>query len=110
MIRTFNQYYSPRSVLFFLAEGFLIFFSVVLAESLRFAFQKGIVISYDTLFLKAVIVTAVCQTCISYNDLYSFKNGRYFQKLAPRLFQSILTAALILAILYYLFPRLTIGL
>jgi len=109
MIRTFNQYYSPRGVLFFLAEGFLIFSSVVLAVSFRFAFQQGIVLDYNLLFIKAVIVTAVCQMCLSYNDLYCLKNGKYYHGLLPRLFQSTIAAALILAVLYYLFPWLTVG-
>ena len=109
MIRAFNSYYSPRGILFFLAEGLLIFSSVVLAGLLPFAFQKGLVFGKDMLFLKAFIVTAVCQTCLSYNNLYSWKNGGTFHELLPRLSQSIFAAALILAGLYYLAPSLTFG-
>jgi len=95
-------------MLFFLAESFLIFSSVVLAVHLRFVFQEGLDLNYITL-LKAVIITAVCQMCLSYNDLYILKNGRYFQHLAPRLIQSMIAAALILTVLYYFSPELTIG-
>ena len=96
-------------MVFFLTEGFLIFSSVVLAVSLRFAFEQGFVFGYETLFIKAIIITAVCQTCLSYNDLYSSKNGRYFEGLLTRLVESVIAAALILTVLYYWFPSLTIG-
>lgn len=109
MIRTFNQYSSPKSLAFFLAEGFLIFSSVVLAVSFRFSFEHRLVLSYDMLFIKALIITTVCQLCIFYNDLYCPKDGKYFHGLLPRLSQSIIAAVLILTVLYYLFPWLTIG-
>lgn len=109
MIRTFNQYYSFRGVLFFLMEGFLIFSFVILAVSLRFPSEQGLVPGGGMLAIKAMIITAVCQMCLYYNDLYSLRNGRYFHELLPRFFQSIMAAALILAVLYYLFPRLIIG-
>jgi sugar transferase (PEP-CTERM system associated) len=109
MMRTLNQHYLPKVVLFFLVEGLLIILSAALAVFFRFVFVEGFILDYHLLLTKTLIITAVCQTCLTYNDLYSLKNGRYFQDLVPRLFQSILAAALILVILYYLFPGLAIG-
>jgi len=61
------------------------------------------------LFLKIVLISLVCQTCLYYNDLYDLKVIDNFQELSIRLLQALGVAAIILAGIYVIFPKAIVG-
>lgn len=106
MLRLFRQYYPVRNIFFVLGEGFFIFFSVLIACSL---FQGGGVADPDLPFyLRIFLITAICLTCLYYNDLYDFQVVNSFSELGIRLLQALGAAAIFLALVYYIFPEATV--
>ena len=59
--------------------------------------------------LKALLIVAVCQTCLYYSDLYDLRGIVDFVDLAVRLIQALGTSSLVLALAYYWFPDWMIG-
>ena len=107
MLRIFKQYYPIRNIFFFIGEGIAIFVAVMVASWLLlnvewFGFDRWI-------YLKILLISMVCQTCLYYNDLYDLKVTDTFQELAIRLLQSLGTAAIILAGIYVIFPKTIVG-
>ena len=109
MIRFLNRYHPIRNVVFFLIEGVVIFFSIVIATYIRFGGDITLVAGYPLLIAKALLVTVVCQVCLYYNDLYNFKVVTNNVELIIRLFQAVGVSYIILAFIYYLFPVVIIG-
>ena len=95
MLRLFKQFYPIRKVFFIFGEGFLIFLSVV-AVSILFT-GHDIVSIPSVLFLKAFLITLICQTCLYYNELYDVKILDDPQELLARLAQALGAAAIILS-------------
>jgi FlaA1/EpsC-like NDP-sugar epimerase len=58
---------------------------------------------------KALLITAVCQMCLYYCDLYDLTGTRDPRRLLARLLQAIGATSIILAVLYSCFPVLIIG-
>jgi sugar transferase (PEP-CTERM system associated) len=107
MLRIFKQYYPIRNIFFFIGEGIAIFTGVLVACWLLlnvelFGFDRWI-------YLKVLLISLVCQTCLYYNDLYDLKVTDTFQELGIRLLQSLGTAAIILAGIYVIFPKAVVG-
>lgn len=107
MLRIFKQYYPIRNIFFFIGEGIAIFIAVTGASWLLlnvewFGFDRWI-------YLKILLISFVCQTCLYYNDLYDLKVTDTFRELGIRLLQSLGSAAIILAVIYVIFPRAIVG-
>ena len=107
MLRIFKQYYPIRNIFFFIGEGIVIFAAVMVASWLLlnvglFGFDRW-------LCFKIFLISLVCQTCLYYNDLYDLKVTDTFQELGIRLLQALGTAAIILAVIYLLFPKAIVG-
>ena len=102
MLRLFKQYYPIRNALFVLGEGFIIFFSVFIARWIIVGQQEPYV-GISTV-MKIFLITLSCQLCLYYNDLYDLKITDTITELGIRLLQSLGAAAIILAIVYFLFP------
>lgn len=109
MLRIFNQYYPPRNIAFFFIEGFVIFASVITAAFVRFGGDSGTLFTYNLIISKALLVTIVCQLCLYYNELYDLKITNSNLELGIRLLQAIGTSYLMLALIYFLFPPITLG-
>ena len=109
IIRIFNQYIPFRRLAFFFLESVFITGMVILGTYLRFLSDISIFMTYQNLFLKAMLIIATIQLCLYYFDLYDFKTFRSNLELAIRLLQSLGVSSIILSILYYLFPMLIIG-
>jgi len=107
MLRIFKKYYPIRNALFVLGEGIFIFVSVIIASRLLLGSAKSI-FGYSLIF-KAVLITIVCQGCLFINDLYDLKITDTLVELGIRLLQALGASAIILAIVYYIFPDLIIG-
>lgn len=102
MLRIFKQYYPIRNALFVMGEGLVIFLSVILAS--RLILGKEDSFFQYTVLLKALLVTAVCQSCLFYNDLYDLKITDTLAELGIRLLQALGAAAILLALIYFAFP------
>jgi sugar transferase (PEP-CTERM system associated) len=107
MLRIFKQYYPIRNIFFFIGEGIAIFAAVTLACWLLL---NGELFGFNEwLYLKILLISLVCQTCLYYNDLYDLKVTDTFQELGIRLLQSLGIAAIILAGIYVIFPKAIVG-
>jgi len=107
MLRFFKQYYPIRNILFVVGEGLFIYVSFLLAS--------WIILGADTvypgswIFLKVFLITIICQICLYYNDLYNLKIVAKFNELAWRLVQALGFTAILLALVYIIFPGAIIG-
>lgn len=106
MLKVFRQYYPIRNAIFVFGEGILILFSVIVAcwiilEDNTFRFESHLI-------SKALLITLTCQLCLYYNDLYNLKITDKLNELGVRLIQALGAAAIILAIIYIVFPNVVI--
>lgn len=107
MLRLFKKYYPIRNAIFVLGEGFIIFISVILACWIIIG-EKSLQIEFG-LLMKALLITFCCQMCLYYNDLYDLNITDSLVELGIRLLQALGAAAIILAIVYFLFPAVIIS-
>jgi len=107
MLRIFKQYYPIRNIFFFIGEGIAIFASVMVASWL--VLNVGLFGFDRWLCLKIFLISLVCQMCLYYNDLYDLKVTDTFRELGIRLLQALGTAAIILAVIYLVFPKTIVG-
>jgi len=107
LLQIFKKYYPLRNIFFVAGEGIFIYLAVLLSSA--------IIIGLDSftpepqLLLKVLLITAVCQACLYYNDLYDLTITNSFSELGIRLLQALGFAAIFLALFYYLFPDTVIG-
>jgi sugar transferase (PEP-CTERM system associated) len=102
-MQVFNRYVSTRSLTVFAGELLLIFGSVALAA----AFVNTPDLASN--IWKIVLVTLICQLCLYYNDFYDLTLVHSSRELIVRLLQAAGTASIVLAVLYFVAPKLTIG-
>ena len=103
MLRVFKKYYPIRNVFFVVGEGLFIFVSVVLASWIILGTEAFIYDHY--IWLKILLITFVCQTCLYYNDMYDFKISENYKEIGLRLIQALGFSAIFLAIVYLLVPQ-----
>ncbi len=109
MIKLFNRYYSIKDIVFFFFESLLIFSAILLATYIRYRMSQFLLPTYYVVFLKALLITIICQLSFHYNDLYNTRIIRSRQEIIIRSLQAIGVAAVILSIIYYILPNLIIG-
>jgi len=107
MLRILKQYYPIRNALFIAGEGIIIYISVLIASWIllgteSFAAERWV-------WLKALLITFVCQTCLYYNELYDLKITNTFTELSLRLLQALGFSTIIIACIYIVFPETIIG-
>ncbi len=112
MIRIFNQYVSPKSLLLMFIEGVLIALALVCGVRLRFWTHPddiGMVVQFPDIAFQGLMIILIFQLCFYYSDLYNLNviRGRSEQLIC--LGQSLGSACLLLGTLYYIFPGLLIG-
>ena len=88
MLRVFKQYYPIRNIFFVVGEGIFIFISVFIVS--RILLGSQLPVDDGKLILKILLITAVCQACLYYSDLYDFKVSSNFNELSIRLMQALL--------------------
>jgi sugar transferase (PEP-CTERM system associated) len=103
-MQLFNRYVSPRGLTAFAFEIVLISGSLALAVHLH-----GGVDDLSAVLWKIVVITAICQICFYYNDLYDFTLVHSHRELIVRLLQASGAASLLLAGMYLLVPSLILG-
>jgi sugar transferase (PEP-CTERM system associated) len=107
MLRLFKQFYPIRTLFFVLGEFLFICFSVFLAGIILLG--PGYYLTDQWLPLKILLVSMACQLSLYYNDLYDVNLIDTFMELGIRLFQALGAAAIILALIYLIFPQAIIA-
>ena len=81
----------------------MIYFSVFFAAyALR---NTELFVPDSAMALKMLLTTIVCQICLYYGDLYDMSTSKSAVDLCIRLMQALGVAAILLAIIYFIFPR-----
>lgn len=99
-----------RSTSLVLFETVLIVSAIAGGAYLRLGNEAWALIGKDNGLPKALFISCVCQLCLYYGDLYG--NPRLtvdHRELLVRIFQAFGATSLILSVLYYAFPYLTLG-
>jgi len=102
MIRIFNQYVSPKSVLLMFTESALIALALLCALRLRFwsnPDEIDALIHFPDIAVQGLVIIITIQLCFYYSDLYNLNVLRGRSEQLISLGQS----------LYYIFPGLLIG-
>lgn len=107
MIKVLNQYFPGRLFVLLVTENVLI----LLAIWATITFQLGTseITAHPSLFLKALVVTAICQLCFYYADIYDLRTVGSKLEVFFRLMQALGAAAILLAGLFVLFPEMRMG-
>ena len=103
MLKILKQYYPIRNIFFFVGESFFIVLSILIATWITSGFSFALF--SETYVPKVVMVGLVLQVCLYYNDLYEFKTGISFKDLGLRLLTALGEAAILLALMFFLFPE-----
>ena len=100
---------SSRTVVLVVCEAGLIFGAVMLATWIRFGRDALEVMLLERGYLKALLITASCQFCLYYADLYDLRIVGDRRELFVRTLRALGATSLILAVAYYWFPVLIFG-
>ncbi len=63
----------------------------------------------EAMALKALLMVAVFQLSLHLNDIYGFREAQPSKEYAVRLFQALALAIIVLCVIFYIAPQLTIG-
>src|SRR5439155_21625538 len=96
-MQLFNRNVSVRGLTVFAFEVVLISGSMALAAGLHGSFAADGPNAAGTMLWKIALVTALCQLCFYYNDLYDRNIVRSNRELVVRLLQATGAAAIVLA-------------
>ena len=112
MLLIFDQYVSAKTVLLMFLEDLVIALSLILGARLRFwsdtaGFENYI--RFPEFLLQVVIVVAVFQASMYYCGLYNLHLIRRRHELVIALGQALGGGAVVIGLIYYLFPVLLIG-
>jgi sugar transferase (PEP-CTERM system associated) len=109
MIKILNQYFPGRLFVLLVTENILILIGIWAATSYYVGSPTASLAAFPTLFLKCILITAICQLCFYYADIYDLRSVNSRVEIFFRLLQALGAACLILAILFYLFPDFRLG-
>jgi sugar transferase (PEP-CTERM system associated) len=90
-------------------ESALIFGAIAAASYVRLGADAWILLSEPGGFLRTLLVLAVCQITLHYNDLYDVRFVADIRELMVRLLQAIGFASILLAVIYFWSPAAMIG-
>src|ERR1051326_6525110 len=112
MIRFFNQYISPKTIVLLLLEGGLITLALLCGVWIRFWNNSSDLDAYLTLpnfTLPAAVFVVTLQVCFYYCDLYTLSaiRGRHEQVIVVS--QSVGAGCLLLGLIYFAFPALLLS-
>jgi sugar transferase (PEP-CTERM system associated) len=103
-MQVFNRHVSTRHLTVFGFETVLICASILVAAQVHGSFDAAI-----SGIWRIVLITALCELCFYYNDLYDLTLVHSRSELAVRILQAAGAAAIVLAIVSGLVPSLMIG-
>ncbi len=103
----FNKYYHFRDIIFFLGEGLLIFFSLLVVDWMyQGDFMFGMNVFKE--IYRAGIVTVIFQMSLYFFDLYDLKNDLSLTVTATRITQAFGVGCIFLGGIYYSLPEMII--
>jgi FlaA1/EpsC-like NDP-sugar epimerase len=100
---------SGRGVLLVVAESVLIVMAIGIAAYIRLGDWMWVVMAEEHGLLKALLLAAICQTCLYYADLYEIRRVSDRGELFVRIVQALGGASFILAAVYFWLPATMIG-
>ncbi len=107
IIRIFNHYIPPRRIILFGLESlFILMILILFAHGMDSGFAWG---GQKNLLPKAFLIVMTVQVCLYTMELYDFRVFRSNLEMTIRLMQSLGSALIILATLYFFFPFIRIG-
>lgn len=102
--------FSPRTIWIALADTAIIYGGIILALYLRLGFSGSeYQLNQRNGWLKIVLATLICLLSLYFHDLYEFTVMGNRRELMLRLIQALGIAWVLLALLFYLVPKLLIG-
>ncbi|HEV2616500.1 MAG TPA: sugar transferase [Candidatus Acidoferrales bacterium] len=110
MIRFLNAYFPTRTLFLGISEAFLVALAFVAATVARLGTSDAtMMLNYEQGFLKILVVASVFIICMYYFDLYDSLVLSNRREVLTRLVQVLGTVCILLALLYYAFPKLQLG-
>ncbi|HXN24895.1 MAG TPA: TIGR03013 family XrtA/PEP-CTERM system glycosyltransferase [Candidatus Dormibacteraeota bacterium] len=106
MVRIFHAYFPIRTLLLALADALVIVIGLTAGAIFVYGAGHSAAFAYGDILPKIAVAGIVCMLCIHYFDLYSSEVVADSREVATRLSQVVGTCAIILAILYYVYPGL----
>src|ERR1700730_16255475 len=100
---------SGRSSALIACEALLIVAALAAGSYLRLGDTGWSQFVYAGGLIKALLITAICQLCLYYCDLYDLRSMGDLRHLLVRLLQALGATSMILAFMYFWFPSLVIG-
>jgi sugar transferase (PEP-CTERM system associated) len=102
--------FTPRSFTLVAFESLFILTAIVVAAWLRLGgVDAWTALTRGDAIPKGVLIAAVCQLCLHYNELYDLRHLADRRELFVRILQALGSTSLVLAVLYFWFPSLIIG-
>lgn len=110
MVRLFNTYFPIRTLALGISEWCLIALSFVVAAIVRLGTNDAtVLLRYEQGFVKILTLSGAFTICMYYFDLYDSCILSNRREVLTRLVQVIGTMCILLAVVYYFYPRLEIG-
>jgi sugar transferase (PEP-CTERM system associated) len=110
MIRLLNAYFPRRTLLLGISEGCLIALSFVAAAVVRLGTNDAtVMLQYEQGLLKILMLSGAFVICMYYFDLYDTSILSNRREVLSRLIQVLGTMCILLAVVYYFYPRLEVG-
>lgn len=110
MIRLLHAYFPTRTFFLGISEMCLVVLTFVAAAIARLgANDATIMLGYEQGFVKILVVSAAFGTCMYYFDLYDASVFNNLREVLTRMIQMQGTVCVLLACLYYVYPRLELG-
>src|SRR5262245_17852032 len=100
--------FTPRSFALVACESLFIVFAIAVAAWLRLGQDAWDLLSHGAA-AKALLIAAVTQVCLHYQELYDLRQVADRRDLFVRILQALGATSIVLAVLYYWFPSLIIG-
>lgn len=111
MLKTGAPHVVPKILFLLISDSILIVSGLTITTMFRFL-QFGISLrnlqSFETAS-RFVLVVSVCYIALYYNEVYDFRATRQRSVLFVRLLQALGITCLVLAVLYYAIPELSLG-
>jgi len=109
MVKVFIQHANRRSMTLMVCESVFLTAAVSLSTHLLASDRVSPIFNSASLFWKSVLIALVCQLCLYYADVNELGVTADRRELLARILKALGGSSIILAALYFWFPRLVIG-
>ncbi|MGB2633579.1 MAG: exopolysaccharide biosynthesis polyprenyl glycosylphosphotransferase [Candidatus Acidiferrum sp.] len=107
MIRLLHASFPTRTIFLGVTEAGVVLFAFIVATMARLGTSDTfLMLNYEQGFRKIIVVAAAFLVCMYYFDLYDFPILSNHREALTRLIQVFGTVCILLAALYYVYPRL----